>query len=222
MHVIENWHTPPASLQPPQGTIHLWRIDLRQPAGDLPELLSRDEQQRANRFITEQARNSFIRSRGAMRFILSRYLGTSAQAVRFVYGDRGKPSLEGPPFPIHFNLSHAKETALFAVATNPIGIDLERLHDRGNLRKIAARMFPESVLRVMAELHGDDHTLAFFRYWTHLESCAKCGGTGLFGPKPDSRNYYTIHFVPEPGWISCVASTDPVDDISTWKTLRFS
>ncbi len=222
MHAIENWHAPPASLRPPERTLHLWRIDLRGSAGDLSGLLSRDEQQRADRFIAEQARTGFIRSRGAMRSILSGYLDTPPHALHFVYGDRGKPYLEDPPIPIHFNLSHAKEMALFAVATHPIGIDLEQLIDRGNLRKIAARMFPQPVPQAMTELQGNDLTLAFFRHWTHLESCAKCGGSGLFGPKQESRDYYTKHFIPEPGWISCVASTNPLADVSTWKTLQYS
>jgi 4'-phosphopantetheinyl transferase len=221
MHAIESWSAPPDLLEPPEETIHLWRIELAGPVEDLLLLLSTDERERAHRLNSKQARDGFIRARGAMRSILGRYLGTSPQSLCFNYGDKGKPYLQKPALDFHFNLSHAQNLALFAVAPTPVGIDLEQLRERGNLARIAARMFPPSILRDMEGLKGDALIQAFFRHWTYLESCTKCRGSGLFGPGEGNERFFTTHFSPEPGWISCLASPKPLSDISTWTTLRF-
>jgi 4'-phosphopantetheinyl transferase len=221
MHAIENWSAPPNALEPPEETIHLWRIELEGATEDLLLLLSADERERAQRLNSQQTRTRFVRARGAMRSILSRYLGTPAASLRFHYGDRGKPSLQEASANLHFNLSHAQNLALFAVAPAPVGIDLEKLHQRDHLPRIAARMFPQSMLQDLQGLQEEALTRAFFQHWTYLESCSKCRGTGLFGPKEGAERFYTTHFAPEPGWISCLASSKPLADVSTWNTLQY-
>lgn len=221
MHAIESWSAPPDLLEPPEETIHLWRIELDGPTEDFLLLLSPDERERAQRFNSQQVRDGFIRARGAMRSILGRYLGTPAETLRFNYGERGKPYLREPFANINFNLSHAKNLALLAVAPAPVGIDLEQVRERGDLAGIAARMFPQSIQQDMAGLQGDALIRTFFQHWTYLESCSKCRGSGLFGPREGEERFYATHFTPEPGWISCLASTEPLSDISDWMTLQF-
>jgi 4'-phosphopantetheinyl transferase len=221
MHAIESWSAPPDLLEPPEETIHLWRIELDGAAEDLLLMLSPDEQDRAQRLNSQQARDRFILARSAMRSILGRYLGTPAEGLRFDYSEKGKPYLREPPINIHFNLSHAQNRALFAVAPTPVGIDLEQLRERGDLARIAARMFPHEILQEMDGLQGDALTGAFFQHWTYLESCTKCRGSGLFGPRENEERFFTAHFTPEQGWISCLACTRPLAHISTWKTLQY-
>jgi 4'-phosphopantetheinyl transferase len=221
MHAIESWSAPPGTLDLPNERLHLWRIDLNSPTEELMELLSADEQERAQRLITKRAQTRFIRARGAMRSILGRYLAVPPQSLRFGYGERGKPHLQASSVPVHFNLSHVEGMALLAVADAPVGIDLEQLRQRRDLPGIAARVFPQQTLRELAELQGDDLIQAFFRHWTHLESCTKCMGSGIFGPAQESDPCFATHFIPRPGWIACVASTRPLPPVSTWKSLQY-
>jgi 4'-phosphopantetheinyl transferase len=221
MHVIESWHAAPDLMQPPAETIHVWRIDLDGPTEDLQPLLSDDERERADRLNSKQAGDGFVRARGAMRSILGRYLDVAPQTLRFSYSDKGKPCLREPSSGMHFNLSHAQNLALLAIASAAVGIDLEPLRERGDLARIAARIFPQSVAREISELQGDSRIRAFFYHWTYLESCAKCRGSGLFGPKEAERPLHSTHFIPEPGWLACLASSEPFTDIATWTTLQY-
>ncbi len=54
---------------------------------------------------------------GAVRHILSRYVGLAAEDLCFSYGLKGKPELAGTPETsgIKFDLSHSSEFALLAV-----------------------------------------------------------------------------------------------------------
>jgi 4'-phosphopantetheinyl transferase len=223
MHAIESWRAAPARLEPPAETIHVWRIELERVAEDSLLLLSTDERERAQRLNSKYARDVFTRARGAMRSILGRYLDVPPQKLRFDYRDKGKPYLCEPSSAIHFNLSHAQNLALFAVASAPVGIDLEPLRERRDLARIAARMFPQSITREISELRGDSQVRAFFYHWTHLESCAKCRGSGLFSPEVAAERVrlHSAHFIPEPGWVACLASSEPLADSSTWMTLQF-
>lgn len=221
MHAIQSWSAPPGTLDLPKESLHLWRIDLSGPTDELMELLSGDEQERAQRLIAKQAQTRFIRARGAMRSILGGYLAVPPRSLRFGYGDRGKPYLEESSAAVHFNLSHVAGMALLAVADAPVGIDLEQLRQRRDLSGIAARVFPQQTLRELAELQGDDLIQSFFRHWTNLESRAKCLGSGIFGPALERDPYFTTHFIPQPGWIACVASTRPLSPVSTWKSLLY-
>jgi 4'-phosphopantetheinyl transferase len=221
MHAIERWSAPPDNLQPPTDTIHLWRIKLDGAVESMLHLLSMDEQQRARRLNSAQARDPFIRARGAMRAILGRYLDSPPQRLRFNYGDKGKPYLQNPSANVQFNLSHADKLALLAVSPAPVGIDLEQLRERKDLARVATRMFPPSIAQDLAKLQGDALIRAFFYHWTYLESCSKCRGTGLFGPRDDQEHFFTTHFTFEQDWISCLASTEPVSDISNWDTFQY-
>jgi 4'-phosphopantetheinyl transferase len=221
MHAIESWHAAPALLQPPTETIHLWRIALDGPTAELQTSLSADERERADRLNSKQARDRFVRARGAMRSILGRYLDIAPHMLHFDYSDKGKPYLHEPGPGIHFNLSHAQELALLAVASAPVGIDLEPLRERGDLTRIAARIFPQSIAQEITELQGEAKLQAFFYHWTYMESCAKCLGSGLFGSEEAEQPLHSIHFIPERGWFACLASSEPLRDISTWMTLQY-
>ena len=77
-------------------SIDLWTIPLAD-VGDRFQVheqsLSTDEHQRATRFRSANDRRRFTLARGSLRRILSQYLGTQAEAVRFSYGIHGKPRL---------------------------------------------------------------------------------------------------------------------------------
>ncbi len=191
------------------ASIHIWRIDLDGPIGDLSAPLSADESARATAKKLSRDRHRFILAHGAKRTILGGYLGIPGEELLIVAGDRGKPYLHHPDSDLQFNLTHCEGMALLAVAAgHPVGIDLEQVRDRPSQAKIARRMFPDSIYREMVQLPSEQFGVQFYRYWTELEARSKCIGAGIFSNDQDTGGITTRHFDPQDGWIACVAIKD--------------
>src|SRR4051794_20590470 len=95
-HASEPWRWPPANIVLRADEVHVWRAALNQPRERLDRLrgaLAPDERERASRFHFERDRRRFAAARGLLREILSRYVGSPADALRFGYTSYGKPHL---------------------------------------------------------------------------------------------------------------------------------
>ncbi|MEI6810339.1 MAG: hypothetical protein WCN95_16590, partial [bacterium] len=94
------------------------------------KVLSKDEKTRADRYLSEEARNCFIAARGTLRCILSSYLSTDPADIVFAYNSHGRPSVEFPPETSGtvFNLSHSADKVLYAISSGvPVGVDVEQM-----------------------------------------------------------------------------------------------
>src|SRR5260221_1033852 len=114
---------PPGPEQPrlTPGAVHVWCLPLDLTVAQVEELgmcLSPDEAERAARYHFDRHRRRFIACRGQVREILAAYLSAQAGEIRFAYGPRGKPVLEGPwkDSAIQFNVSNSHDVALLALA----------------------------------------------------------------------------------------------------------
>ncbi len=145
-------------------------------------MLSPDEENRASRFHFPLDRERFIIARGALRYLLTRYLQLPAREVRFHYGPQGKPTLDPPSF--SFNVSHTQNIAVFAVAAagRNVGIDVEKAQHDFKVREIAERYFSVSECAELFSLPADLQNQAFFRCWTRKEAYLKASGEGLHTP----------------------------------------
>lgn len=190
------------------------------------ELLSPDEHQRAVHFRIERDRKRYIAGRAFMRTLLARYLDRSPRDLRFETGRFGKPALAGLTTPVHFNLSHAEERAVFAISrTYELGVDIETLrreldHDALAQRFLSVAEYAELQLATEAQRNH-----VFLRAWTCKEAVAKAMGLGLrarfveieisgaAGPQPQLANVPTqdvakwqLHPVDAgPGYVSTIA-----------------
>src|SRR5712671_2612469 len=123
---------PPPDLELVNGDIHIFCAPLDQPLTRLEQFaasLSKDERQRASRFIFERDRNRFVAGRGMLREILGRLLRLEPGELIFSYGFRGKPRLAAAAWGnfLHFNLAHSDSLAVYAVSRgHEIGVDVER------------------------------------------------------------------------------------------------
>jgi 4'-phosphopantetheinyl transferase len=173
----------PSELGP--GVVHLWQRRLHASGGEVSacyKLLSSEEQERARRFLVERARNEFVLTRGTLRSLLGRYLGSIPQDVRFRYAVRGKPALEGGS-DLSFNVSHTDGLALMAfVKRRAIGVDVENLDRKIKAERLAERFFSERERQALRPLRGDELQAAFFRCWTRKEAYIKAKGDGLSLP----------------------------------------
>src|ERR1700687_2568051 len=91
---LPSWPSPPDQLSLAAKDVHIWRASLEQPSAivaSLRQVLTADEQQRADRFHFEKDRRHFTVARGFLRKLLGRYLATGAGELRFTYAEHGKP-----------------------------------------------------------------------------------------------------------------------------------
>ncbi len=140
--------------------------------------LSRDEQDRAGRFLMDADRNRFIAARGGLRVILSSYCGVRAADLVFQTGSYGKPFLVWPDTPLEFNVSHSGDCVLVGVTQDaPCGVDIECSRPGRPEIKIAERFFCARELRWLKQAEG-----GFLVLWTAKEAILKAVGRGLSIP----------------------------------------
>jgi phosphopantetheinyl transferase len=108
--------------------------------------------------------------------VLAAYLGAEP---RIELGTHGKPRTQG----LHFNLSHSGHLRVLAVARIEVGLDVELIRDRGDVRELAAIGLPADQA---AEVAADPTAERFHRLWVRHEARCKLHGVGLVAPLPES------------------------------------
>src|SRR4051812_33990220 len=179
--------------------VDILTVDLRAPFA--PVLTSGEEERAAAIVRPEQARR-WRAARAALRVALGERLGVAPEALRFAAGAHGKPEVAGAT--LRFNLSHAGDLALIALAPREVGIDVERT-DR------ASRAVERTLCAgERAALDGEDRHVALLRVWCRKEALAKAIGTGL-GWAPErfdtsAPGPYALEDVPVPaGYVAALA-----------------
>jgi len=110
--------------------------------------------------------------------LLARYSGFAAppEIARTERGKPYAPALAG----IDFNLSHARDHVLIAIARNqPLGVDLERIDRRIEIVDLARRYFARAEADALEALPEAARPTAFLRLWTCKEAVLKAIGEGL-------------------------------------------
>jgi len=185
----EAWSLMPERPLLGQRDVHVWRVDLNQSRAIIErcrQLLSDDEQDRADRFHFESDRQHFIVARGCLREMLARYLDIGAQTIRFSYTSHGKPELAisySQARPLNFNLAHSGDFALYAfTGVGEIGVDLEHIRPDFTSDDIARRFFSSNEVGRLTGLPANVRHEAFFNCWTRKEAFLKAKGIGLSLP----------------------------------------
>jgi 4'-phosphopantetheinyl transferase len=180
------WRLPPKEPLLTDRNIHVYRMSLDLPDGDIHELsaiLSPDEMARANRFVYPNYRNYFIAGRAQMRLILSRYVHQYAGDLAFNYNEYGKPFLSSSPGKIQFNVSHSQLLGLVAVTLNKrVGVDIERVRTDIDYTQIAQQFFAPGEVKRLMDLPVELQLEAFYACWTRKEAFIKARGMGLAIP----------------------------------------
>jgi len=165
--------------------VHLWQATLDNRLADcLERVLSADEISRANRFHFAKDRNHFIAARGLLRTLLSVYLETNAEELRFSYAEKGKPFLEeSQQAGINFNLAHSHGMAIYAFTQRrEVGVDVEYIREELADEKIAERFFSVREIEMLKSVPAESKKRAFFNCWTRKEAYIKALGEGLSMP----------------------------------------
>jgi 4'-phosphopantetheinyl transferase len=192
------WHkTGLADYVLPENTVHVWRIQISTNLSLLQHLsntLNDAEKVRGNKYIYERDRNRFVVSRGAQRFILSKYLNTHPTLLDFALGDNKKPYIvtnDGQG--LQFNLSHSGDWILLAVSARAVGSDIEYVDSTFNYEDILPQHFSEEE---SAYINQENSTERFYTLWTRKEALLKATGQGLgnhLKHAPALNGLYTMH-----------------------------
>lgn len=186
-------HFEPRSLPAPpllRGEIHIWSVTLAPPASQvaaLRRLLLPEEQERVDRYRFDHLKRRGIVRRGRLRQLVGGYAGIDPAAVRFGYGEKGKPFLEEDPAvgpdALQFNLSDSEDLAVYAFARGlEIGADVEVLRPMPDADSIAVSFFADAERDVLSTVSAEEKSQAFFNCWTRKEAYIKAIGEGLSEP----------------------------------------
>jgi len=184
-----HWEVPPQRLLLAKSTLHVWRADLTAADDGLRELLSTDERTRAQRFVSAEDRERWVRARGILRALLGRYLDCDASALRFTIGSHGKPALleesaqtADSNASLCFNVSHSGDLALYAFAEVPVGVDVEVARPGIDAIALAERVFGRGEAERLQRLPNSERDREFLRAWVRHEASLKCRGSRLGAP----------------------------------------
>jgi 4'-phosphopantetheinyl transferase len=198
----EMWLDGPEELILKSGELHVWRAWLdQQPTAHLAhlrQLLSPDEQERADRFHFPIHRERYIVARGTLRILLGRYLNRPPETITLSYGPQGKPALDdNSAGQLEFNVTHSEQTALFAfIRGKPVGVDVEHIRSMKDMAQMAKRFFSAEEYRIWQSVPPEEQDQAFFNCWTRKEAYIKVIGEGLSHP----LNSFVVTLRPdEPG-----------------------
>lgn len=165
--------------------IHIWHIPLSDV--NLPtqsnNILSKTEEERANRIRIPEARDQYVKTRSAMRMILAMYLKQPPENIDFGYSDYQKPYVLDNPYGIEFNITHSSTYALCVIAQNRfVGIDIEKVKPLNDLEQLVTNIFTSDELYDFTKKSHDEKLLYFYRAWSRKEAFVKAQGKGFFHP----------------------------------------
>jgi 4'-phosphopantetheinyl transferase len=168
------------SAVPTGDAVHIWTVrhdDARSHDEDARCLavLSDAEVAQFNRLTNVRQRARRVHARAALRHILSSYLGTNPARIAIHAGVHGKPRVAG----VEFNCSHAPSLTLVAVASQPIGVDVEPITACEGIDAIGHRFINEVEYADIVAMPAGRAPIEMLRLWVIKEACLKAIGTGL-------------------------------------------
>ncbi|MEJ6021951.1 4'-phosphopantetheinyl transferase family protein [Ramlibacter sp. PS4R-6] len=147
------------------------------PPPEAHALLSPEESERAARLRGPGQAQAYVCAHAALRRLLAQRTRRDARELRFTNGPKGKPALDDAPG-VHFSISYRAGCAAVAIATRPVGVDVERVDAAIDATGIAQRFFTRDE---QAWLAAAREPQAFFALWTRKEALVKAAGVGIDG-----------------------------------------
>ena len=189
----------------PQTVQRLWRD------------LVREERDRADRFLKPSDRARYVVTRSTLRTRLAECIDRPADQVTIRIATGGKPVLAAPQDTLHFNVSHAGDWAMIAIANYAVGIDIEQRReiDTTAFGHPFFSIFESEFIRTAADTRA-----AFFDLWVAKEAWLKATGQGLSGlhAAPDMAGLLQGSSVPQAHthWIPVDGDVDRPTQHLSW------
>ncbi|MBH5335044.1 4'-phosphopantetheinyl transferase superfamily protein [Streptomyces pactum] len=193
--VVEPWGPasplPAPGDLPGRGEVAVWLLRIPESAGAAAAFdgaLDAEEIRRTARFRDREHRERYVTSHVVLRLLLGGYLGVDPAAVEYTRElcgmpdcdkPHGRPAVAGVPG-LHFSMSHAADAALYAVATDVVGADIDTLRTRRGGADLTGHLHPDEQAAIAA-LPPAMREEAFLSCWVRKEAYLKGIGTGLPG-----------------------------------------
>lgn len=174
----ESWASLPTFATRPAG-VAIFRLSV---AGSRPfaphatAVLQAEELRRAQRYHRAVDYHRFLLGRAALRLVLGAYTRLPPASLHFEPGATKKPLLREAPG-LHYNVSHAGEWVVLAVAGFEVGIDVERLDPLFAFQDVLDHSFSPAE-KAFVEYSHSPHR-AFYQLWTRKEAFVKATGRGI-------------------------------------------
>lgn len=158
-------------------------------AEDLFALLSPQERERVARFLQPAVGRRQLVASAFLRLLLSLRLELAPAQLTIERGVYGKPALAAG-HNLHFNLSHAGDFVVVALAGREVGVDIELVAAR-DFEALAAFFSPRELAEFRRQTPAARQDF-FYALWTAKESFLKATGRGF---ALDLASF-TIHLAP--------------------------
>lgn len=174
-----------------ENEIHVWWIDLDQPqyiVDNYYRVLDQDEKISILNFKTELLRKRYTVSKCVLKILISKYLDSKPEEVKFTYGELGKPFLSSSinTLNLQFNMSHSNRLGMCAFTKDKaLGVDIEKIREFSNLEDVAEMCMSEFEKGWFSKLPPATRIEIFYKVWTVKESFIKAIGAGLSFPMVD-------------------------------------
>jgi 4'-phosphopantetheinyl transferase len=148
-------------------------------------LLSDDERQQQQRYLSPLKRQEHLATRVLVRSLLGGALGVAPASLQFVHNEWGRPALSPAfsPAAVHFNLSHTEGLIVCLVSSqHEVGVDTELLARAPELLALGPEVFAPKELKDLAALPLEERAQRAVVLWTLKESYIKARGMGLALP----------------------------------------
>jgi len=217
------------------GTAGVWWARRRDASPRLAGLLDDLERERRAAYRREADRERFLVGCALAKTVIAACTGQRPAQVSFDRACRqcgqphGKPAVRGGG--PEFSVSHSGDLVAVAVATAPVGVDVEQLDGRerelggGDPVTLARMVLAEEERAALAAVGPEGRARAFLVAWTRKEAVTKARGDGLrvpFGevvvatdlavprvtawPYPqDPRSVSLLDLDPGPGYVAALA-----------------
>lgn len=142
--------------------------------------LSPGESQRLAGFGSARRRDIFLAGRWLLRLALIDWHDRSADpaAWRCEIDAQGRSSLPAEPL-LSLSLSHSGDWLACAIATSPVGLDIESLQRARDFSALASQLMSPLELADFQALPAAERPVTFYRWWTLREAWLKRRGLGL-------------------------------------------
>ena len=224
-------------------TAEVWWARRQDASPRLSGLLDRAERERWAAYRHDADRERFLVGCGLAKAVIAACTGQRPAEVSFDRTCRwcGKP--HGKPVVRHggpeFSVAHSGDLVAVAVATAPVGVDVEQLEGRshelggGDPATLARVVFAAEEQAALAAVAASGRARAFLVAWTRKEAVTKAKGDGLrvpFGavvvapataaprlvawPYPQDPRSVSLHDLDtEPGYVAALAVLGRCDTV---------
>ena len=145
------------------------------------EWLTDDEAARLQAMTSTTRRRSFLAGHWRARELSADWLQVDPRRIALHRHDDGRPRMivDGAPSALSLSLSHSGDWLAIALATVPVGIDVELPRRQRDLDALARFTFSRDEVERLSDVPESERAQAFHVLWTLKEARGKRLGEGL-------------------------------------------